>query len=315
MRWTLVLVACACLGLFLATGRAEAQQPPGAPTIGSVTAGTNTLTVSWSAPAESGGTPITAYDLQYIRTDDDETDPANWTLLDNVWTTTTGGTLQRVVGDLLDGLSYDLQVRAHNSEGPGDWSDTHAASTNDHDPATSDSSLVALGSSLPGYIASGDDDDTFRISVPPGGGYLWVYTTGEVDTNGVFAAGNREIFDRNEDGWLPHGVRNFSIRYRVYEGTYYFRVQGQRGSTGAYRVHARLGTLPGATAATAQTVTLGESALGRIQLVRHVSEDNYFTFTLTATTDVAIMVEERASGQDMRSGLLPSIRSPSLPFP
>ena len=309
MRWTLVLVACACLGLFLATGRAEAQQPPGAPTIGSVTAGTNTLTVSWSAPAESGGTPITAYDLQYIRTDDDETDPANWTPLANVWTTTGGGTLQHVVGDLLDGLSYDLQVRARNSEGSGDWSDTHAASTNDHDFVTSRSSLVALGSSLPGYIASGAgagaDADTFRISVPPGGGYLWVYTTGEVDTNGVLAAGNRDILDRNEDGWLPHGVRNFSIRHSVGDGTYYFRVQGQRGSTGAYRVHARLVTLPGATAATAQTVTLGEPALGRIQLVRGLSEDNYFTFTLTATTDVAIMAsgfvdvigELRDSGQ------------------
>ena len=311
MKWTLVLVACACLGLFLATGRAEAQQPPGAPTIGSVTAGTNTLTVSWSAPAESGGTPITAYDLQYIRTDDDETDPANWTLLDNVWTTTSGGTLQHVVGDLLDGLSYDLQVRARNSEGPGDWSDIHAASTNDHDFVTSRSSLVPLGSSLPGYIESGAgvgadaDADTFRISVPPGGGYLWVYTTGEVDTDGVLAAGNRDILDRNEDGWLPHGVRNFSIRHSVGEGTYYFRVRGQRGSTGAYRVHARLVTLPGATAATAQTVTLGEPALGRIQLVRHLSEDNYFTFTLTATTDVAIMAsgfvdvigELRDSGQ------------------
>ena len=305
MRWTLVLVACACLGLFLATGRAEAQQRPGAPTIGSVTAGTNTLTISWTASPD-GGAAITAYDLQYIRTDDDETDPANWTLLDNVWTTTTGGvTLQHVVGDLLDGLSYDLQVRARNSEGSGDWSDTHAASTNDHDVVTSRSSLVPLGSSLPGYIASGADADTFRVSVPPGGGYLWVYTTGEVDTNGVLAAGNRDILDRNEDGWLPHGVRNFSIRYRVYEGTYYFRVQRQRGSTGAYRVHARLVTLPGATAATAQTVTLGEPALGRIQLVRHLSEDNYFTFTLTATTDVAIMAsgfvdvigELRDSGQ------------------
>ena len=304
MRWTLVLVACACLGLFLATGRAEAQQRPGAPTIGSVTAGTNTLTISWTASPD-GGAAITAYDLQYIRTDDDETDPANWTLLDNVWTTTGGGTLQRVVGDLLDGLSYDLQVRARNSEGSGDWSDTHAASTNDHDVVTSRSSLVPLGSSLPGYIASGADADTFRVSVPPGGGYLWVYTTGEVDTNGVLAAGNRDILDRNEDGWLPHGVRNFSIRYRVYEGTYYFRVQRQRGSTGAYRVHARLVTLPGATAATAQTVTLGEPALGRIQLVRHLSEDNYFTFTLTATTDVAIMAsgfvdvigELRDSGQ------------------
>ena len=196
-------------------------------------------------------------------------------------------------------------MRARNSEGSGDWSDTHAASTNDHDVVTSRSSLVPLGSSLPGYIASGADADTFRVSVPPGGGYLWVYTTGEVDTNGVLAAGNRDILDRNEDGWLPHGVRNFSIRYRVYEGTYYFRVQRQRGSTGAYRVHARLVTLPGATAATAQTVTLGEPALGRIQLVRHLSEDNYFTFTLTATTDVAIMAsgfvdvigELRDSGQ------------------
>ena len=305
MRWTLVLVACACLGLFLATGRAEAQQRPEAPTIGSLTAGTNTLTISWTASPD-GGAAITAYDLQYIRTDDDETNPANWTLLHNVWTTTTGGALQYVVVDLLDGLSYDLQVRARNSEGfVGDWSDTHAASTNDHEPGTTDSSLVPLGSSLPGYIASGADADTFRVSVPPGGGYLWVYTTGEVDTNGVLAAGNRDILDRNEDGWLPHGVRNFSIRYRVYEGTYYFRVQRQRGSTGAYRVHARLVTLPGATAATAQTVTLGEPALGRIQLVRHLSEDNYFTFTLTATTDVAIMAsgfvdvigELRDSGQ------------------
>ena len=86
----------------------------------------------------------------------------------------------------------DLQVRARNSEGSGDWSDTHAASTNDHDFVTSRSSLVPLGSSLPGYIESGAgvgagvgadaDADTFRISVPPGGGYLWVYTTGEVDT-------------------------------------------------------------------------------------------------------------------------------------
>ena len=117
--------------------------------------------------------------------------------------------------------------------------------------------------------------------------------------------GNRDILDRNADGWLPHGVRNFSIRHSVGDGTYYFRVQGQRGSTGAYRVHARLVTLPGATAATAQTVTLGEPALGRIQLVRHLSEDNYFTFTLTATTDVAIMAsgfvdvigELRDSGQ------------------
>ena len=87
VRWTLVLVACACLGLFLATGRAEAQQPPGAPTIGSVTAGTNTLTVPWSAPAESGGTPITSYDLRVILSSATERADDDWTVHERDLTT------------------------------------------------------------------------------------------------------------------------------------------------------------------------------------------------------------------------------------
>ena len=90
VRWTLVLVACAC-GLILATGRAEGQQPPGAPTIGSVTAGTSTLTISWSAPAESGGTPITSYDLRYIPSNATaKEDPDNWTVQTGIGTTDVG---------------------------------------------------------------------------------------------------------------------------------------------------------------------------------------------------------------------------------
>ena len=132
MRWTLVLVACACLGLFLATGRAEAQQPPGAPTIGSVTAGTNTLTISWSAPADTGGTPITSYDLRYIPSNATaKEDPDNWTVRTGIATTDAG--TYSLTGLLRNG-AYDLQVRAVNDAGPGPWSDSFTQGVEEEAP-------------------------------------------------------------------------------------------------------------------------------------------------------------------------------------
>ena len=192
MRWTLVLVACAC-GLFLATGRAEAQQPPGAPTIGSVTAGTNTLTISWSAPAESGGTPITSYDLRVILSSATERADADWIVHDPVWETD-GGVLRYVLADLLDGVGYDIQVRAVNADGAdgeGPWSVRARRSTTDHvNFAGADSTLLALGSSLPGRIGSAGDTDFFRIQVEEAGELL-LYTTGELNTTGTLAQSTR----------------------------------------------------------------------------------------------------------------------------
>ena len=51
-----------------------------------IIAGPNSLTVTWAAPANTGGSIVTAYDLRYIRTDADETVEANWTLVEDVWT-------------------------------------------------------------------------------------------------------------------------------------------------------------------------------------------------------------------------------------
>ena len=89
---------------------------PGAPAITTpVTAGVDSLTVTWSAPSETGTSAVTAYDLRYIRTDADETDNANWTVVEDVWTGS--GLLQYTLTDLTSGVRYDVQVRAVNSSG------------------------------------------------------------------------------------------------------------------------------------------------------------------------------------------------------
>ena len=48
---------------------------------------------------------------------------ANWTVLEDVWTTGSGS-LQYTLTGLTDGTQYDLQVRAVNSVGDGAWSIT-----------------------------------------------------------------------------------------------------------------------------------------------------------------------------------------------
>ena len=92
---------------------------PGAHSVGSLTAGDGALTVVWSAPSDNGGTDITAYDLRYIRSDTANKADANWTIRDSIWIS---GALQYELGDLTDGVRYDVQLRAVTSAGDGPWS-------------------------------------------------------------------------------------------------------------------------------------------------------------------------------------------------
>ena len=75
--------------------------------------------MAWTAPA--GETGITAYDVRHIETSADETDDANWTEMDNAWTS---GDLKYTITMLTNGTQYDVQVRAVNANGDGTWSDT-----------------------------------------------------------------------------------------------------------------------------------------------------------------------------------------------
>ena len=97
---------------------------PAAPTVDSVTPGRDTLTVAWSAPAVTRASAVAAYDLRYIPTSADETDDANWTVVENVWTAAGGGALTHNLTGLVSGVQYDVQARAVNAAGPGPWSET-----------------------------------------------------------------------------------------------------------------------------------------------------------------------------------------------
>ena len=113
------VVVAALVCVVLALSYANAQTPQTAPTIDSVTSGDERLTVAWTAPA--GETGITAYDVRHIETSADEMVDANWTEVDNAWTS---GALQYTITMLTNGTQYDVQVRAVNANGDGTWSDT-----------------------------------------------------------------------------------------------------------------------------------------------------------------------------------------------
>ena len=105
--------------------QAEADEPttvaPSAPSITSITRGDMTLAIVWTAPADTGGGGITAYDVRYIEASADETVESNWTVRDNAWRS---GDLGYVIRNLTNTTEYDVQVRAVNRAGDGHWSET-----------------------------------------------------------------------------------------------------------------------------------------------------------------------------------------------
>ena len=96
---------------------------PAAPSVDTVTPGTDSLTVAWSAPSFMRGSSITSYDLRYTPTAADETVDSNWTVLTGVWSRGDGALTTEITGLTRD-TQYDVQVRAVNDAGLGAWSAT-----------------------------------------------------------------------------------------------------------------------------------------------------------------------------------------------
>ena len=100
----------------------DVNEPPGRPNAPTVSADSETsLLVTWSAPANEGGPPITGYNYQYKKTSDIDS-PGNWT------ERTTSG-LSVPIGGLEEGISYDVQIQAKNGEGTSAWSLSGTGST------------------------------------------------------------------------------------------------------------------------------------------------------------------------------------------
>ena len=98
----------------------EAPGAPDAPTFPSATA--SGLTVNWSAPANAGPA-ITDYDVRWRV----KTPPGSWTELED---TTDSTDLSATITGLTASETYEVQVRAQNAEGTGEWSASGDGTTN-----------------------------------------------------------------------------------------------------------------------------------------------------------------------------------------
>ena len=86
---------------------------PGVPTGLGVSAGDAKLSLSWTAPTDTGaaGVSLTGYDIQYKTTA-----AADWSTK-----THTGTTTSAEITSLVNGTTYDVQVRAKNGSGVSQW--------------------------------------------------------------------------------------------------------------------------------------------------------------------------------------------------
>ena len=249
--------------------RTLAQTPPSAPTIDSVTFGDGALTIAWTAPA--GVTGITAYDLRYIRSDTTDKSDANWTEVDDAWTTRAGA-LEYVLGGLDNGVGYDVQLRTVTTA-DGAWSGTSTGTPRIPGP-TITSVVVGDGALSVVWMAPSVAATTV----------IGAYDLRYIETSAD------ETVDANwavvEDFWTSGDLQG--VLAELTNGTGYdvqVRVAGDPDgawsatSTGTPAEH-------GGTTLTATTLTLGTPLGGRID---PGTDEDFFKLELSGAADILIL--------------------------
>ena len=263
--------------------RVHSQSTLGAPTNVVVSAATTeALTVTWSAPSDDGGTAITSYDLRYIETTAPDKADTFWTVVE-AWTS---GTLEYYLAGLLDGVEYDVELRADNgTEGP--WSTTITGTTTDHGATTSAATTLTVASPMVGAIYAEGDEDLFKI-VLAAATDIWLYTDADFDAKLELLNSSGSRVASNDNGHLPHGPLNPSIRRELAAGTHYVRVKSNTATgTGVYTLFSQSVTDPGSTLATATTIEAGTAYPGRISPSGGPDGDHdVFKIVLDGTTDL-----------------------------
>ena len=303
----LLAVGCPLLCLLLASGYARAQaDTPAAPAIDSVTPGDGLLTVAWSEPTDTGTSGIIAYDLRHIETSDDEAVDANWTMVDDAWTSG-DDSLEHTVYGLESGVRYDVQVRAVNARGDGAWSATSTGTPVDHGNSRGTATELGLNASIVGAIGSGSDQDFFKITLSEASGifvYTTSYITGFLYTTGELQDSTGSVIktDDGDTSFRQYGPQLF-LWDTLQPGTYYIKVIAFGSATGAYTLHTQ--TVPD-TAGTTDAADLALDGFANGILGPAADDEDYFKIELSQTTDLMLRVSRANSNLDTEGALLDS---------
>ena len=160
----------------------DTNEPPRAPAAPRVTATPNTtdsLTVSWSAPSNTGRPDIDSYDLQYREG------------TTGLWTNgpqTVSGTSDTITGLTADPDTYQVQVRATNADGAGPWSPPGRISRGGTEPPQAVDDVAETSEDTPvtiDVLANDSDPDGDTLTVvevlAPAHGTAVVADTGAVE--------------------------------------------------------------------------------------------------------------------------------------
>ena len=247
------------------------------PTIDSVRSEDTALNVSWSAPTTPPAT-TTAYDVRHILSSASDKADGNWTVPDDAWTS---GTLTFTITGLVNGVGYDVQVRAVSANGDGAWSTTAIGQPADFGSTLETAGTLPLDSPVQGDINFAGDTDVLKLDLSSAKEVLF-YTTGDTDTVGYLLDDMGETIRANDDYFFGQGNLNFFIGSSLDAGVYYLRVAGWSDTTGSYVLWAEEADDSTSTS-DAIALQLGGSAQGHID---DDMDEDYFKLRLTAETDV-----------------------------
>ena len=166
-------------------------------------------------------------------------------------------------------------------------------SADDHGDTFHTATDLPLGSSVAGHIDPGDDVDFFRLDLSQRSRStdVWIYATGDLDTDGWLYDHNGNLIVANGAGLIGNQRTNFHLRWVLPRGVYYLAVGSHPDSTtgerptGDYRVHARAATDPGNAAGTATRLNVNSLAPGKIDPAR---DADYFRIDLPEHTNLVI---------------------------
>ncbi len=161
----------------------DVTEPPSAPAAPTISASTVTsLTVAWTAPANTGPA-ITDYDVQYREGSSGAFTDANYT----------GTQTSTTISGLTANTSYEVQVRATNDEGTGEWSASvtgmttanQAPTFSETNPTRSVAENTAAGQNIGNPVAAMDSDGgtlTYSLEGTDAGDFTIVTKSGQLQT-------------------------------------------------------------------------------------------------------------------------------------